>query len=98
MCVDAMAMQWFMDAMAKKEKPTNSAPGLAYMLCGATQHSNTDAMDKASPAIPIGPHWMIMWPFNANRVVCPRRCVTRVLGSCLTTHRMRTSTSAVRPG
>jgi hypothetical protein len=66
MCVDSMAMQWFMDAMAKKEKPTNSAPGLAYMLCGATQHSNTDAMDNASPAIPIGPHWMIMWPFNAK--------------------------------
>lgn len=66
MCVDPMAMQWFMDAMAKKEKPTNKVPGLAYMLCGATQHSNTDEMDKTSPAIPIGPHWMIMWPFSAK--------------------------------
>jgi hypothetical protein len=30
-----------------------TAPGLCYMLCGATQHSNTDAHDRTSPAIPI---------------------------------------------
>ena len=35
------------------------------MLCGATQRSNTDPSDKTSPAIPIGPHWMITWPFDA---------------------------------
>ena len=29
------------------------------MLCGATQHSNTDPHDRTSPAIPIGPHWII---------------------------------------
>jgi hypothetical protein len=34
------------------------------MLCGATQHSNTDPKDRTSPAIPIGPHWMILWPFD----------------------------------
>ena len=37
------------------------------MLCGATQHSNTNPFDKTSPAIPIGPHWMIIWPNNAAR-------------------------------
>ena len=66
MCADPMAMQWFMDAHSGKPKPTNAVPGLCYMLCGATQHSNTDALDKTSPAIPIGPHWMIMWPFDAK--------------------------------
>jgi hypothetical protein len=56
MCVDALGMQWFKDLLEGKPKPTNAAPGLCYMLCGATQHSNTDARDKTSPAIPIGPH------------------------------------------
>jgi hypothetical protein len=41
------------------------------MLCGATQHSNTDVADNTSPAIPIGPHWMIMWPFNAEESGLP---------------------------
>jgi hypothetical protein len=66
MCMNPMGMQWMMDAMQGKPKPTNSAPGMIYMLCGATQRSNTDARDKTSPAIPIGPHWMITWPFDAE--------------------------------
>ncbi len=71
MCADPMAMQWFMDALAGKPRPTNTAPGLCYMLCGATQHSNTNALDLTSPAIPIGPHWMIMWPFDAKTCGLP---------------------------
>jgi hypothetical protein len=65
MSLDPMGMQWFMDILAKKPKPTNAAPGLIYMLCGATQRSYTDPFDTTSPAIPIGPHWMILWPFEA---------------------------------
>ena len=65
MCMNPMGMRWMMDAMQDKPKPTNKAPGMIYMLCGATQRSNTDPADKTSPAIPIGPHWMITWPFNA---------------------------------
>jgi hypothetical protein len=64
MCADPMGMQWMMDAMAKKPKPTNTSPGLIYMLNGALQRSYTDPFDKTSPAIPIGPHWMILWPFD----------------------------------
>lgn len=67
MCADPMGLQWAMDIMAQKPAPTNTAPGIIYMLCGATQHSNTDPFDKTSPAIPIGPHWMIIWPYNAAR-------------------------------
>jgi hypothetical protein len=66
MCMNPMGMQWMMDAMQGKPRPTNSAPGMIYMLCGATQRSNTDPSDKTSPAIPIGPHWMITWPFDAE--------------------------------
>jgi hypothetical protein len=66
MCLDPMGMVWMRDIMAKKPKPTNTSPGLIYMLNGATQHSFTDPFDTTSPAIPIGPHWMILWPFDAN--------------------------------
>jgi hypothetical protein len=62
-----MGLQWVKDAMSGKPAPTNTAPGLIYMLCGATQHSNTDPFDKRSPAIPIGPHWMITWPYDSAR-------------------------------
>jgi hypothetical protein len=65
MCADPMGMQWMMDAMAKKPKPSNTSPGLIYMLNGALQRSYTDPFDRTSPAIPIGPHWMIIWPFDA---------------------------------
>jgi hypothetical protein len=71
MCVDEMGMQWFKDAMTRQARPTNTAPGLCYMLCGATQHSNDSISDRTSPAIPIGPHWMILWPFDAAHCGLP---------------------------
>jgi hypothetical protein len=66
MCLDPMGMVWMHDLLAGKPKPTNASPGLIYMLNGATQHSYTDPFDTTSPAIPIGPHWMILWPFDAK--------------------------------
>ena len=71
MCVDELGMQWFKDALAGKPAPTNPAPGLCYMLCGATQHSNDTPFDHSSPPIPIGPHWMILWPFDAKHCGLP---------------------------
>jgi hypothetical protein len=66
MALDAMGMVWFKDLLARKPKPTNTSPGLIYMLNGATQRSFTDPFDTTSPAIPIGPHWMVLWPFDAK--------------------------------
>ena len=66
MALDPMGMRWFLDLLAHKPKPTNTAPGLIYMLCGAYQHSYTDPFDRTSPPIPIGPHWMLLWPFDAK--------------------------------
>lgn len=66
MCADPMGMRWMLDLMAGKPKPTNAEPGLIYMLNGALQHSYTDPFDRTSPAIPIGPHWMLIWPFDAK--------------------------------
>ena len=71
MCVDELGMQWFLDALAGRPAPTNRAPGMCYMLCGAAQHSNDTPFDQKSPAIPIGPHWMILWPFDAKHCGLP---------------------------
>jgi hypothetical protein len=64
MCEDRASMQWSRDFAQHKPKPTNTVPGITYMLAGATQRSDSDPYDKTSPPIKIGPHWMIMWPFD----------------------------------
>jgi hypothetical protein len=64
MCADAASMQWAADFKAHKPKPTNTVPGITYMLAGATQRSDSDPYDATSPAITVPPHWMIMWPFD----------------------------------
>ncbi len=64
MCADAASMQWAADFKAHKPKPTNTVPGITYMLAGATQRSDSDPFDTTSPPIHVGPHWMIMWPFD----------------------------------
>ena len=53
MCAEPMGLQWMMDIHARKPKPTNTTPGLIYMLCGATQHSTTDPFDRTSPGIQL---------------------------------------------
>jgi len=64
MCADKVAMQWYSDFEHHKPKPTTTVPGVVYMLAGATQRSDSDPYDQTSPPIKIGPHWMILWPFD----------------------------------
>ena len=71
MCTDAASMQWFADAKAHKPKPTNTVPGITYMLAGATQRSDSDPYDATSPPITVGTHWMIMWPFDPKTTGLP---------------------------
>jgi hypothetical protein len=71
MCVDAASMQWFADAKAHKPKPTNTTPGITYMLAGATQRSDSDPNDTTSMPIDVGPHWMIMWPCDPKTTGLP---------------------------
>jgi len=71
MCVDAPSMQWFADARAHKPKPTNTVPGITYMLAGATQRSDSDPHDVTSMPIEVGPNWMIMWPFDPKATGLP---------------------------
>ena len=71
MCMDAASMQWAADFKARKPKPTNTVPGITYMLAGATQRSDSDPYDRTSPPITVGPHWMIMWPFDPKTTGLP---------------------------
>jgi hypothetical protein len=41
------------------------------MLAGATQRSDSNPYDDSSPLIKIGPHWMIMWPFDPTTTGLP---------------------------
>jgi hypothetical protein len=70
-CMDTASMQWASDFRAHKPKPTNSVPGVTYMLAGATQRSDSDSNDATSPPITVGPHWMIMWPFDPKTTGLP---------------------------
>jgi hypothetical protein len=57
-CANEPARQWISDMATHKAKPTNAEPGVVYLLAGATQSSVSNS------AITIGPHWMILWPFD----------------------------------
>jgi hypothetical protein len=71
MCADAASMQWAADFKARKPKPTNTVPGITYMLAGATQRSDSDPYDTTSPPLTVPPHWMIMWPFDPKATGLP---------------------------
>jgi hypothetical protein len=64
LCADRASMKWMSDFGHHKTKPTNTVPGITYMLAGATQRSDSDPYDSTSAPMTIGPHWMIMWPFD----------------------------------
>jgi hypothetical protein len=50
---------------------TNSKPRITYMLAGATQRTISDPDDKTSTPLAIGPHWMIMMPFDPKTTGLP---------------------------
>jgi hypothetical protein len=47
------------------------------MLCGATRRSNTDPLDRTSPVMPIGPHWMSTWPLMLKQMAFRLLFVTK---------------------
>jgi hypothetical protein len=71
MCADAASMEWAADFKAHKPKPTNTVPGITYMLAGATQRSDSDPYDTTTSPITVPPHWMIMWPFDPKTTGLP---------------------------
>lgn len=73
MCEDSVALQWNRDRTEGKPAPTTKVPGIEYMLAGATQRSDSDPFDKIAPPIKIGPHWMILWPFDPKTSGLPTK-------------------------
>lgn len=77
-CGDEAATAWLMDAMAQKEKPTNTVPGIAYMAKGGW-HWEKDGqivMDKNTPGavrVKEPPHWMVFWPFDSKTSGLPKK-------------------------
>jgi len=67
MCLDEASMQWVQSLMAKAAKPTNTVPGIIYMLQGGSDISATDPWaTKTEHFIESPPHYMIMWPYDAK--------------------------------
>ena len=67
MCVDKNGMEWVKAWMGKAPKPTNTAPGLIYMLEGGSDISATDPFaTKTDHYVSSPAHFMIMWPFDAK--------------------------------
>src|ERR1700730_1582102 len=64
-CANASALQWEKDMAEHKAKPSNTQPGIEYMLAGATDWSATYPHATSGTAITEPPHWMILWPFEA---------------------------------
>jgi hypothetical protein len=68
MCLDEPGMQWVKSLMAKDAKPTNTAPGLVYMLQGGSDISATDPYQTTTEHfVASPPHYMILWPFDAAK-------------------------------
>ena len=67
MCIDKNGMEWVKAWMGKAPKPTNTAPGLIYMLEGGSDISATDPFATTTEHYVSSPaHYMIMWPFDAK--------------------------------
>jgi hypothetical protein len=60
-CADKAAMQWNIDRIQHKPRPTIREPGIEYMLAGAVVKSSAD---PNGPPVHVPPHWMILWPFD----------------------------------
>jgi hypothetical protein len=67
MCIDKSGMEWVSALIAKKPKPSNTAPGLIYMLQGGSDISATNPFATTTDHYVSSPaHFMIMWPYDAK--------------------------------
>jgi hypothetical protein len=71
MCLDEAALQWGTDLMLHKPKPTNSRPGIVYMLTGGADWSATDPWARSGTPIHEPPHWALVWPFDPKETGLP---------------------------
>jgi hypothetical protein len=63
-CVDAAGLQWLLDWMAHKPKPTNTQPGIIYQSAGGTDWSASDPWATSGTVQHWPPGYVIAWPFD----------------------------------
>ena len=68
-CGDQNALSWVAAAASGQPKPTNTAPGIAYMAQGGVHHETASRDVMMMPAanthpVKEPPHWMLMWAFD----------------------------------
>ncbi len=74
MCMDAAVHQWMTDMMNNAPKPTNTAPGIAYMARGGSHFEKGGKVVMSGEGAKIvkePPHWMVIWPFDAAATKLP---------------------------
>ena len=74
MCMDAAAQQWFTDITSNAPKPTNTVPGIAYMVRGGSHFEKDGKVVMSGDGAKIvkePAHWMVMWPFDAAATKLP---------------------------
>ena len=69
-CTDPAAWQFLNDVINKAPKPTNTAPGIAYMAKGGLHFEKDGKIimenEPGANAVKEPPHWMVFWPFNSK--------------------------------
>lgn len=69
-CGDKASMLWVADLIGGKEKPSNTEPGVAYMMRGGWHWEKDGKIimnmnDPAAKRVEEPPHWMVFWPFKS---------------------------------
>jgi len=77
-CADKEALNWITSAASGLPKPTNSAPGIAYMAQGGNQLQVPGGESVMMPGpntkmVKEPPHWMLMWNFDAATTGLPTK-------------------------
>ena len=76
-CANQSALRWEKDfaeyksSPEYKPSPTNTEPGIEYMLLGGTDWSGSDPAATSGTPIKEPPHWMIMWAFDPKTTGLP---------------------------
>jgi len=70
-CANKAALRWESDFLALQPKPTNTEPGIEYMLQGGSDWSATDPNAISGTPINEPPHWKILWPFDPKTTGLP---------------------------
>jgi hypothetical protein len=77
-CGDKHAWEWFSSALTKRPRPTNTEPGVAYMMQGGVHHETANGEIVMEPGantkeVKEPAHWMLMWPIDPSTSGLPTR-------------------------